>query len=184
MTAVIDATTSPSYLRRATGWLATTTLIYFFMNGAQIFETAAVVPSWTAAPPESLVVFHGPRPLDFKVFWIVLHTVHELTFLAAVAATWRLPVVRNRLLALLAVHVAVRVWTVAYFAPTIIAFQQLPPAAGVDPDLAARAATWEDLNLVRVAIFLLVSFALLPVVATVARASVRAGVSTGVGGLL
>lgn len=175
MTTVIEPTaTSPAYLRRATGWLAGTTLTYFLMNGAQIFETATVVPSWTAGPPGSLAMFHGPHPLDFKVFWIVLHTVHELTFLAAIAAVWRLPAVRNRLLALLAVHVAVRVWTVAYFAPTIIAFQQLPAATGVDPALAARAATWEHLNLVRVAVFLLVSLALLPLVARVARAAARA----------
>ena len=162
-------TPSPTYLRRATGWLAGTTLAYFLVNGAQIFETATVVPAWTAAPPESLAMFHGAHPLDFKAFWIVLHSLHELTFLAAVAATWRLPAVRNRLLALLAVHVAVRVWTVAYFAPTIIEFQQLPAGTGVDPALAARAATWADLNLVRVGVFLLVSLALLPLVVRVAR---------------
>lgn len=172
---LIDTTTtSPSYLRKATAWLAGTTLAYFLMNGAQVFETATVVPAWTAAPPESLAMFRGPHPLDFKTFWIVLHSLHELTFLAAVAATWRLPAVRNRLLALLAVHVAVRVWTVAYFAPTIIAFQQLPAATGVDPDLAAHAATWSNLNLVRVAIFLLVSLALLPLVVQVARAAAQA----------
>lgn len=175
MTTTIDPTTaSPTYLRRATGWLAATTLAYFFMNGAQILETTTVVPSWTAAPPESLAMFHGARPLDFKAFWIVVHSLHELTFLAAVLATWKLPGVRNRLLVLLAVHVAVRVWTVAYFAPTIIAFQHLPAGTGVDPVLAAQARTWADLNLIRVAIFLLVSLALLPLVARVARAAARA----------
>lgn len=175
MTMAIDtATVSPVYLRRATGWLAGTTLAYFLMNGAQIFETATVAPAWTAAPPESLAMFQGAHPLDFKAFWIIVHSLHELTFLAAVAATWRLPPVRNRLLALLAVHVAIRVWTVAYFAPTITMFQQLPAGDGVDRALAAQARTWADLNLIRVAVFLLVSLALVPLVARVARAAIRA----------
>ncbi len=169
---------SPAYLRRATGWLAGTTLAYFLMNGAQIFETATVVPSWTAAPPESLAIFHGEHPLDFKAFWIVTHTLHELTFLAAIAATWRLSAIRGRLLALLAMHVAVRVWTLAYFAPTIIELQQLPAGTGLDPALAERAQLWQDLNYLRVAIFVAVSFALLPLVAKVARAAARNTVTT------
>ncbi len=170
---VTDASAQSPYLTRATAWLAATTLTYFLINGAAIFETATVVPAWTAAPPESLAVFHGEHGLDFTAFWIIAHTLHELTFLAAVAATWRLPAIRNRLLALLAVHVAARVWTVAYFAPTIIELQNLSAATGVDPALVERAELWQNLNYLRVAIFLAVSFALLALVVRVARAAAR-----------
>ena len=61
---------SPRYLRRALVWLVATTAIYLLMNGAQIFETALIVPAWTAAPPASLAMFQGEFRLDFKTFWI------------------------------------------------------------------------------------------------------------------
>ena len=51
--------TPSGYLKRALGWLVTTTAVYFVMNGAQIFETVVIVPAWTAAPPASLAMFHG-----------------------------------------------------------------------------------------------------------------------------
>jgi hypothetical protein len=37
----------------------------------------------------------------------------------------------------------------ALFVPTIIAFQQLPDAATVDPALVAKAARWRSLNYLR-----------------------------------
>lgn len=155
--------------RRALPWLIATTLVYAVMNGAQIFETLVIVPAWTAAPPESLALFQGPYGLDFRAFWIATHTVHELTFVAAVVACWRLPRIRNWLLVLLVVHSAVRAWTLLYFAPEIIEFQAIPPSDGVDPALLAEAGRWRDLNLVRVGIFVAVSFALLPLVRAVDR---------------
>jgi len=162
-TTLPGTTVPPAYLRRAGTWLVITTLAYFLVNGAQVFETATIVPAWAAAPPESLAVFHGPYGLDFMVFWIVAHSLHELTFLLAIAFSWRIAPVRRRLLALLAVHVALRVWTVAYFAPTIIELQGIT-GTGVDPALLERAALWQDLNYLRVGLFIAVSLALLPVV--------------------
>lgn len=61
---------STRYLQRAFFWLVTTTGVYLVMNGAQIFETVLIVPSWTAGPPASLTMFQGEHRLDFKVFWI------------------------------------------------------------------------------------------------------------------
>ncbi len=45
------------YLSRGTAWLFITTLVYFLMNGAQIFETAVIVPKWTA---------HRPSPSNYS----------------------------------------------------------------------------------------------------------------------
>jgi hypothetical protein len=100
---------STSYLRRALFWLVTTTAVYLLMNGAQIFETVLIVPAWTAAPPASLGIFQGPYGLDFKVFWIVFHSLHEITFILAFALCWKLTSIRRWLLGLLVVHIAVRV---------------------------------------------------------------------------
>jgi hypothetical protein len=41
---------------------------------------------------------------------------------------------------LLIVHMAVRVWTVVCFAPTIFAFQSMPYSATIDPVLVEKAA--------------------------------------------
>ncbi|MEV0053783.1 hypothetical protein AB0H34_25195 [Saccharopolyspora shandongensis] len=163
------ATPSPQYVRRALLWLVITTAAYFLLNGAQIFETFTVVPSWTTAPPASLAVFHGPYGLDFQAFWIIFHSVHELTFLVAIAVAWKLPAVRRWLLVLLAAHIALRIWTVAYFAPTLIWFQSLPATAVPDDALRDQAMMWAGLNYPRVAGFLIISFALLPLIARLVR---------------
>jgi len=166
---------STDYLTQGLLWLVATTALYFLMNGAQIFETALIVPSWTASPPESLGMFQGKHRLDFKVFWIVFHSVHEITFILALVFCWKIPGVRNWLLGLLIAHIAVRVWTIMYFAPTIIAFQQMPQAPSVDPDLVAKAARWRNLNYLRVAIFMAVNVALLPLIFRVARLLANVG---------
>ena len=150
-------------------WLVTTTALYFLMNGAQIFETALIVPSWTASPPESLGIFQGNHRLDFKEFWIVFHSLHEVTFILALVFCWNIQGVRNWLLVLLSAHIGVRIWTIVYFAPTIFAFQQVPYVPGIDPDLVAKATRWRNLNCLRVAIFMAINLALLPVIFRVAR---------------
>ena len=158
----MDPSLSETYLVRAGFWLLTTTLLYFLMNGAQLFETAVIVPRWSAAPPESLQLFYGRYGLDFKAFWITLHSVHEVTFLLAIGFCWRLAGIRNGLLVLLALHVAVRAWTLLYFAPNIIEFQQIAQSAQVLPDLPLRTVQWRNLNYVRVGVFVALSFGLLP----------------------
>lgn len=142
--------------------LLVTTVAYLLLNGAQLFETAVLVPVWTAAPPASLHLFQGHYGLDFKVFWIVAHSLHELTFLAALVLNWKMPFRRRVLLGILVVHIAVRAWTLLYFAPVIISFQQMPAADSVDQALLQKAVLWRKLNLVRVAVFLLLSFAIIP----------------------
>lgn len=155
-------TLTANYLSRAEAWLLITTLIYFLMNGAQIFETAVIVPKWTAAPPHSFQLFEGRYGLDFKWFWIVIHSIHEITFIMAVIFCWKLDPIRNGLLILFGIHFAVRVWTLVYFAPNIIEFQKIANRAANGIDLASRANLWRTLNYVRVAIFIAVSLGLIP----------------------
>jgi hypothetical protein len=169
---------SPGYVTRALLWLVTTTAVYLLMNGAQIFETLLIVPAWTAAPPASLGLFQGAYGLDFKAFWIVFHSLHEITFILALAFCWQLKTVRHWLLALLVVHMAVRVWTFVYFAPTVIRFRSMPPSPGIDPALIQEAARWRTLNLVRVALFMAVNLALLQPIYRVAHLLSASGAKT------
>ena len=156
-------------LKRALFWVATTTAVYLLMNGAQLFETLLIVPAWTAAPPASLGMFQGEYRLDFKNFWIAFHSIHEVTFILAIIFAWPIRSVRYWLLALFVVHFAVRAWTLAYFAPTIIGFQSIPPSPSIDPALVESAARWRSLNIVRVALFMAVNFAMFPLIIRIAN---------------
>ncbi len=156
-------TITANYLVRAEIWLFITTLVYFLMNGAQIFETAVIVPKWTAAPPASFQLFKAPYGLDLKTFWIVIHSLHEITFILAIVFCWKLDPIRNWLLVLFVLHFGVRVWTLGYFAPNIIEFQKIANGETTGTDLLQRARQWKFLNYIRVGIFILVSLGLIPV---------------------
>lgn len=164
---------SANYLVRAEIWLFITTLAYFLMNGAQIFETAVIVPKWTAAPPESFRLLGGKYGLDLKTFWIIMHTVHEITFVLALIFCWKIAPVKNWLLLLFFVHLAVRAWTLLYFAPNIIAFQDIANGAASKTDLLSRANLWRTLNYIRVGIFVLISFGLIPLCMSVINLKAR-----------
>lgn len=151
------------YLFRAEAWLLITTLIYFIMNGAGIFETAVIVPKCTASPPDSFQIFKGEYGLDLKIFWIVMHSVHEITFIVAIIFCWSIPGVREMLLMLFAVHFAVRIWTLTYFAPGIMEFQKIAQTGETVPGIVERTARWKNLNYVRTATFIAVSIGMVAV---------------------
>jgi uncharacterized membrane protein len=131
------------------------------MNGAQAWETAVMVPAWTVAPPSSLIFFQKPYGLDFKVFWIITHGIHELIFITALVFNWKIKKRRNLILLVLAGHIAVRVWTLLYFAPTIIEFQELAYSDTVNAFLQEKAAHWRILNYARVVMFFTLNFLLI-----------------------
>ncbi len=153
---------SADYLGRAELWLFITTGMYFLMNGAQIFETAVLVPKWSAAPPESFKMMQGKYGIDLKTFWIVMHSIHELTFIAAIVFCWKIEPIRTGLLILFAVHFGVRVWTLTYFAPNIIEFQKITSITDSVANLVQRVNQWRMLNYMRVGIFIAVSIGLIP----------------------
>ena len=132
------------------------------MNGTQIFETVVLVPKWTASPPNTFQLLADKNGLSLKTFWIVFHSLHEITFMLAIIFCWKLDPIRNGLLILLAIHFLVRVWTLAYFAPNIIDFQKMADTSNMGKDLVSRASVWQALNYVRVAIFIAVSIGLIP----------------------
>lgn len=155
-------TISTEYLSRGTNWLLISTLVYFLMNGAQVFETVVFVPKWTAHPPETFRLLTDKNGMGLKSFWILLHSLHEISFIIAIAFCWKIDPVRNWLVILFIVHFAVRVWTILYFAPGINAFQKLAETQVTLPDLATRTSTWQGLNYLRVAIFIAISIGLVP----------------------
>jgi len=151
-----------NYLTRAEIWLCITTLLYFMMNGAQIFETFVFVPKWADSPPDNFRLLSDGRGISLKIFWILFHSLHEITFVLAIFFSWKICPVRNWLLLLFAIHLAVRAWTLLYFAPNIIDFQKIAEAPTLAKNLADRTALWQALNYIRVSIFIAVSLALIP----------------------
>lgn len=150
------------YLTRAELWICLTTLFYFLMNGAQIFETLVFVPKWATSPPHDFKLLLDGKGTSLKVFWIVMHSLHELAFILAIIFCWKLTPVRYWLLALFALHFLVRVWTLAYFAPNIIDFQKTAADPSHVKDLVQRVTDWQTWNYVRVALYILLSIAFIP----------------------
>ena len=155
-------TITESYLTRAEIWLCITALVYFLMNGAQIFETAVFVPKWTASPTQTLHLLNDPNGVSLKSFWIGLHSIHEITFILAIVFCWKLEPIRNGLLILFVLHFAVRVWTILYFAPHIMEFQHIADSPDATADLMERALLWKKLNYLRVGLFMAISLAIIP----------------------
>ncbi|MBE8722502.1 transposase [Sphingobacterium pedocola] len=147
------------YLERSEWALVITILAYFLLNGAQIFETAVIVPKWTSNPPFSLGLLKG---INLKTFWIITHSIHEITFIAAIALCWKIDAVRNWLLLLLIFHIIIRVWTLIYFAPNIISFQSGATEIRSGHELVEKVRLWKQLNLVRVALYITISLGFLP----------------------
>lgn len=151
-----------SYLNRAELWLCISTLLYFLMNGAQIFETLILVPKWTLSPPDNFKLLLDGPGTSLKHFWIIMHSLHEVTFILAIICCWKIDPVRNWLLILFAIHMVVRIWTLSYFAPNIIDFQKVAADPSLGKDLVRRTTLWQCLNYVRVAIFIALSIGLIP----------------------
>lgn len=151
-----------SYLTRAEIWLYLTTLLYFLMNGAQIFETLVFVPKWTDSPPDNFKLLLDDKGASLKIFWIVLHSLHEIAFILAIIFCWKIDPVRNWLLILFAIHFTVRVWTLSFFAPNIIDFQRIAETPALAKNLVNRTSLWQTLNYIRVAIFIALSLSIIP----------------------
>ncbi|SHG40698.1 transposase [Chryseobacterium oranimense] len=151
-----------NYLHRAELWLCITIVIYFFINGAQIFETLVFVPKWSASPPQSLNILSDGQGMNLKTFWIIFHSIHEVAFILAIIFCWKIDPVRNWLVILFFIHFMVRVWTLMYFAPNIIDFQKMADQSSFADHIADRISKWQFLNYIRVAIFMAVSLGLIP----------------------
>jgi len=149
-------------ITRAEIWLCITTLLYFLMNGAQIFETLVFVPKWASSPPDTFKFLQDGKGASLKFFWIILHSLHEIAFILAIIFCWKIDPVRNWLLALFIIHAAVRIWTLTFFAPNIIQFQNLAASPSISEEIISRISLWKTLNYVRVAIYIAVSIGFIP----------------------
>lgn len=135
-------------------------IAFITIIGAAIYEHAAVVPVWSAAPPRSLSMFQGEYGLQAVNFWKPVHPVAILLLAAALIANWRQPS-RKQLLIALGGYVLILVITAAYFVPELIAITTSAYSTAVSNDLTGRAKIWGTLSLVRLSGLLMLAIVLL-----------------------
>lgn len=135
-------------------------IAFITIIGAAIYEHAAVVPVWSAAPPRSLSMFQGEYGLQAVNFWKPVHPVTIFLLAAALVANWR-ESRRKQLFIVLGAYVLILIITAVYFVPELIAITTSAYSSAVSDDLTGRAKTWETLSLMRLSGLLMLAVVLL-----------------------
>ncbi|MBX7120602.1 MAG: hypothetical protein K1X42_00585 [Opitutaceae bacterium] len=138
---------------------ALTALSFTVVIGGAIYEHLAVVPIWTAAPPRSLAMFQGEYGLHPEMFWMPIHPVTLVLFVVTLILSWKSARRRNVLISFIG-YVVLLAITAIYFVPELMAITRTAYANTIDASLTERAATWEMLSLVRLAILIGLSLTL------------------------
>jgi len=130
--------------------------------GGGLYEFLVVDPAWPRRP-DIIQPRHGG--VLRRRFWIPAHTAFELTLITALILTWSRPDVRVPLLAALASHGTMRLWSAVDFIPKALAFERADPAT-----INERAARrWSRRSLGRFPLDLVTCTALLCGVVAAAR---------------
>lgn len=139
-------------------------LLWGILCGAMVYEHLAIVPQWTANPPESLHMWKGPYRVAAQHFWPAVHPIALLLIAGALGFNWNNPA-RNLIAAALAVYLlAILLPTAFWYVPELLKLTNpdtaLPPA-----QWRSRAKRWERLSLVRGVVVLAVIVPLVHAVA-------------------
>jgi hypothetical protein len=104
--------------------------------GSGLYEFSVVDPAW----PRRFDIIQPERGgVSRRWFWIPAHVAFELALVVALMAAWSQPAVRWWLLAALASHATMRLWSAFDFIPKALAFERMAPTASAGE--AARAWT-------------------------------------------
>ena len=104
--------------------------------GGGLYEFSVVDPFWPRRPD---LVQPARGGISRKRFWIAIHVAFEVVLIAALVTAWSQPALRTCLLAALASHAIMRLWSAFDFIPKALAFEKAEPGA-ISED-AARAWT-------------------------------------------
>ncbi|MEW6449880.1 MAG: hypothetical protein AB1490_04465 [Pseudomonadota bacterium] len=130
--------------------------------GGGLYETLLVDRAWPHMP---VLIQPDRGGINRKLFWGPIHGLFELALVVAIWSTWTEPTVRLWVWSAFAVHLAVRVWSFAYFIPMALRFEAGAPEA--TPEAAKKwinLSRWRlPLELLAV-IFLLIALAQSPTV--------------------
>src|SRR5258708_14831523 len=102
--------------------------------GGGFYEVAVVDPAWPKRPD---LVQPSRGGISRKRFWIAAHVAFEVMLIASLVWAWSQPTVRSCLLAALASHAVMRLWSAFDFIPKALRFERAEPGTITEP--AARA---------------------------------------------
>jgi hypothetical protein len=128
--------------------------------GGAVYEHLAIVPLWASAVPASLAMFQGEYAITPIRFWALIHPVTLILLILALILNWRTP--RRWFIALgIAGYALALVATAFFFVPELMTLTGTTYSATVDPELTARARTWETGSLMRLGLLFVSAFILL-----------------------
>ena len=110
--------------------------------GGGFYEFLVVDPFWPRRPD---LVQPQRGGISRKRFLDSAHTLFELSLIASLVVAWGQPSMRTPLLAALASHAVMRIWSALDFIPKALAFERADPAT-VEADAARR---WTHRSLFR-----------------------------------
>jgi hypothetical protein len=130
------------------------TALAFVGMGGGLYEVLVVDPVW----PSLRVLIQPERGgVSRRRFWIPAHTAFELALVAALVIAWSQPSVRPWLLAGLASHALMRIWSAFDFIPKALAFERADPET-IAADAARR---WTQRSRLRLPLDLITGVAML-----------------------
>jgi hypothetical protein len=110
--------------------------------GGGLYEHIVLMPLWAASPPLSFAIIQPATGVPLQRFWIPVHVAITVCLLVSLVLAWQERTVRSFLLIRLGSYLAMRIWSVLFFIPEMLAFQQVPLDAPPSAELAARVAAW------------------------------------------
>jgi hypothetical protein len=135
-------------------------IAFITIIGAAIYEHAAVVPVWSAAPPHSLSMFQGEYGLQAANFWKPVHPVTILLLAAALITNWRQSSCKQ-ILIVFGGYLLILVITAVYFVPELVSITTSEYSTAASEDLTNRAQIWEKFSLARLSVLLVMAVVLL-----------------------
>jgi hypothetical protein len=102
----------------------------FISLGGGLYEFLVVDPYWPRRPD---LIQPSRGGINRKRFWIPAHTAFEVVLLLSLWLTWPQAQIRGWLLAGLASHAVMRLWSAFDFIPKALAFERTDPATIAEP---------------------------------------------------
>jgi hypothetical protein len=110
--------------------------------GGGLYEHIVLMPLWAASPPASFAMIQPGTGVPLQAFWIPVHVAITVFLLLSLVLAWQERKVRSWLLIGLGSYLAMRVWSVLFFIPEMLAFQRVPLESPPSAELTARVAAW------------------------------------------
>ena len=120
-------------------------LLCFSMAGAVgggLYEHMVLMPLWAASPPASFAMIQPGTGVPLQDFWIPVHVAITVFLLLLLVFAWQERKVRRFLLVGLGSYLVMRVWSILFFIPEMLAFQRVPLESPPSAELTARVAAW------------------------------------------